>query len=53
MYHLRPGVTTIFYNCPMCDKKESSFDGETYCGSCEERYQKEQAEKENNGSLRR
>jgi len=30
----------------MCGKAGSSYDGEIYCGSCEEKYQEEQAEKE-------
>jgi uncharacterized Zn finger protein (UPF0148 family) len=32
----------IFYPCPKCGKKESSWDGVIYCGSCEPAYQKEQ-----------
>jgi len=39
-------VLPIFYDCPMCGKAGSSYDGEIYCGSCEEKYQEEQAEKE-------
>ena len=29
--------------CPKCGKPESSHDGESYCGTCETEYQKEEA----------
>lgn len=32
----------IGFPCPKCGKPESSFDGEHYCGKCEEEFQKEQ-----------
>lgn len=31
----------ILHPCPRCDKPESSFDGASYCGKCEEEYRKE------------
>lgn len=32
------------YDCPKCGKKESSFDGYTFCGSCEEKFHREEEE---------
>lgn len=29
------------YDCPKCGKKDGSFDGMTFCGPCEARYQLE------------
>jgi uncharacterized Zn finger protein (UPF0148 family) len=35
-----------FYDCPKCGKHESSWDGESYCGSCEEEFRSEQEEED-------
>ncbi len=32
------------YDCPKCGREESSHDGYTFCGSCEEEYHKDQVE---------
>lgn len=32
--------TIIWYDCPACGK-EKSCSGDTFCGACEEKYQKE------------
>ena len=28
----------VMYDCPRCGKKESSHDGYSFCGKCEEEY---------------
>lgn len=32
------------YDCPKCGKKESSYNGESFCGKCETTYLKEEAQ---------
>jgi uncharacterized Zn finger protein (UPF0148 family) len=32
------------YPCPRCGKEDASWDGETYCGKCQEAYQRENEE---------
>lgn len=34
-------MTHEFYPCPKCGKPDSSWTGDTYCGSCEEAFAKE------------
>jgi len=34
------------FECPKCGKKDSSFDGETFCGPCESDYQRDKLEQE-------
>lgn len=33
------------YDCPKCGRKESSHDGYTFCGKCEEEYRKSEEER--------
>jgi len=30
-----------WYECPKCGKPDSSWDGESYCGPCEEKFREE------------
>lgn len=39
-------MKTILFPCPKCGKPDSSWDGSTYCGPCEEAYQRENAEQD-------
>ena len=34
----------IFYDCPKCGKSKSSWDGTQFCGPCETKYRKDQAD---------
>lgn len=35
----------IVYACPHCGKADSSHDGETFCGPCEEDFRRQQVER--------